>query len=245
MIVIIASRHDTVASALLQCWKSHDVRLLTPEDLSCTGWRYFPDNVYSSTAVIGGQEVASREISGVLTRLGGIPQQELGHIVAADRAYVAVEMTAFLLEWLTSFPGSVLNRPTPTCLSGPAWRREQWAYAAAGVGIPVSPVERRECFGCHRVVTESTANIVTITVVGKRCIGEAHTTLAQQAQHLAAAAGVDLLSVDFNSPQPGALFLSANPFPNLTDNEIACAVLKYLQEERGHAKPISYQPALA
>ncbi|MBH8561618.1 hypothetical protein I8748_05400 [Nostoc sp. CENA67] len=245
MIVIIASRHDAVASALLQRWKSHNVRLLTAEDLSTTGWRYFPHDVYSSTAVIGGQEVAAQEISGVLTRLSGVPQQELGHIIAADRAYVAVEMTAFLLAWLTSFSGPVLNRPTPTCLSGPGWRREQWTYAAARVGIPISPVERREYFGRHQAVKESAANIVTITVVGKRCIGEGHTTLAQQAQRLAATAGTNLLSVDFSSSKPGALFVSANPFPNLADDEVAHAILKYFQEERDYATPVCSQHALA
>ncbi|MDF0666384.1 MAG: hypothetical protein P0119_10000 [Nitrospira sp.] len=240
MIVIVASRYDAIAGTLRQCWQSHDARLLTAGDLSKPGWRFFPDDMSSSTAIIQGQEVGVREIGGVLTRLTCVPEQELGHIVAADRPYVAVEMTAFLLAWLISVPCHVLNRPTPTGLCGPAWRKEQWTYAAARAGLLVSAVQRQVSFGPHRTMDDPAANVARITVVGKRCLGEGHATLALQARRLAEASGVDLLAVDFSSPEPGALFIGAHPFPDLTDNEVTHAVLEYfcsVGAARGYATP--------
>ena len=236
MIVIIASRYDEVARALARRWQAYDARLLTVQDLSVRGWRYVPDDFTSSTVVIEGKEVASEEISGVLTRLSSVPEQELSHIVPADRSYVAVEMMAFLVAWLSGLPCPVLNRPTPACLSGPNWRPEQWRYTAAKIGIPVCPVQRRHRASAQNTTTEPVANVATMTVVGKRCIGEAHEALAIQARRLAAAADVDLLSVNFSSTEPGAFLVGAQPWPDVAVDEVADAVLDYLQRDVSDAE---------
>ena len=243
MIVILASRDDTMASTLRRCWPALDVKLLTPQDLSRRGWCYRPDEVCSSTVSIEGEVVGMREIHGVLTRLAGVPEQDLGHIVATDRTYVAAEMTAFLLAWLVSMPCPVLNRPTPACLSGPNWRPEQWTHAAARVGIPVSPVRRRECFGTSHVPAAPATHGATVTVVGQRCFGAGHETLGLQARRLAAAAGVELLAVDFSSPERGASFVGAHSFPDVTAKEVSQAVIDYFQEEVGHAQPAHHPGA--
>ena len=40
MLLVIASRHDQVASALIDQWSRHEADLLTCEDLSLVGWHH-------------------------------------------------------------------------------------------------------------------------------------------------------------------------------------------------------------
>src|SRR5579872_3914402 len=124
MLVVLAHRYDQEARELVSHWSASDARLLTSADLSRKGWRHFSDEPTASTAVISGRVVPVDQISGVLTLLTGVFEQELVDIVPSDRSYAAAEMTAFLLCWLSTLKCPVLNRPTPTCLSGPYWRRE-------------------------------------------------------------------------------------------------------------------------
>lgn len=47
MLVIVASRHDKAAEALVANWAAHGhgVSLLTPEDLSVVGWRHYLSSI--------------------------------------------------------------------------------------------------------------------------------------------------------------------------------------------------------
>jgi hypothetical protein len=99
----------------------------------------------NSTSVIGGKQISIRNIKGVLTRLAYITDHELPHITVNDRPYVASEMMAFLVCWLSFLKCPILNRPTTSsCLCGPNWRHEQWVHAASKVGISVLRTERRK-----------------------------------------------------------------------------------------------------
>ena len=143
LIVVVASRLDQGARTLAASQGTDRVALLTCEDLSVPGWRHYVAAGGTSVAVIDGREVAVEEITGVVTCLPNVSELELLHIVPSDRAYVAAEMSAFLLSWLSALSCPVLNRPSPTCLSGPYWRPEQWARVASEVGMRVQPVHRR------------------------------------------------------------------------------------------------------
>jgi hypothetical protein len=246
VLVIVASRHDKAAEALVANWAAHghSVSLLTPEDLSVVGWRHYLSSIHvgdrgdegestisstsSSSAVVGGVAVALDQITGVLTRLPSIFEQELLHIVPEDRAYIATEMNAFLIAWLSSLKCPVLNRPTPTYLLGPAWRPEQWVYAAAQLGIPVRPVRRQSSMSanaCSPVVEKSS---VKVTVVGDRCLGEVEQTLASYARRIADAAQVDLLTVHFSSSESPAEFLGADLWTDISAPDVGDAILEYL-----------------
>jgi len=230
VLVIIASRHDVVARRLADRWAVHEAALLTCEDLSAAGWCHPIGAASRSTAVVGGRVVAVEGITGVLTRRPYVVEQELGHIVPADRAYVASEMTAFLLSWLSSLECPVLNRPTPSGLSGPNWWPEQWTYAAAQFGLPVRPVRRRTVLADDAPAAADPPPL-TVTVVGERCIGPVDPALSVQARRFARAVGVDLLAVHFSGPAPGAAFLGADPWPDVSAPEIADAAFEYLNEE--------------
>lgn len=169
------------------------------------------------------------EITAVFTRLPCVFDQELIDIVPGDRAYVAAEMTAFLLSWLSRLTCPVLNRPTPTCLSGPYWRQERWVYAAAQIGIPVQPVQRRAVLPHDHPAEPPDDGSVTVIVVGKQCLGEVDKTLATQARRLADVAQTDLLAVRFSSAESGATFISADAWPDALAEGATDAILAYLQ----------------
>lgn len=226
MIVIFASRFDKKASSLAERWKQYDASLLTCDDLSVSGWRHFFNDERTNFAVVNGRVVKASDIDGVLIRWPGVFAPELIQIAAHDRDYVASEMVAFLVSWFTSLNCPVINKPTPVNLTGPAWRLEQWTYAAAQLGIPVKPARRHVA---REVSTETPteAATATVTVVGDRCFGNVEPLLLDQSLQLARAAGVSLLEVGFSGHEAGSLLTGVNLIPKLND-ETTDAVLDLL-----------------
>ena len=136
MIAVVGRAGDASAEALVASWRAHGAALLSPRDLSHSGWRHRPDAPLAGEAVVSGRVVAVRDIRAVVTTLEAVTVADLPHIVQADQAYVASEMRAFLLAWLSALPGRVLNPPTPWSLAGCGWPQERWRLAAASLGIP-------------------------------------------------------------------------------------------------------------
>lgn len=231
MIVIFASSYDTSAASLAAKWAANNASLLTCDDLSRAGWRHYLGSEEKSTAVISGRVVPVAEILGVLIRWPGVFAQELTQIQDADQNYVAGEMMAFLISWLTTLSCPVINRPTPLNLTGPAWRPEQWTHAAARLGIPVHTMHRHVGNNANEQRGDDLfSSPVSVTVAGERCFGNVDEDLFRQARRLAEAANVSLLKVYFSGPEPGAFFAGTDLIPELTD-EVADAVLKLLLRE--------------
>jgi hypothetical protein len=205
---------------------------LTAQDLSVAGWSQRLSLTDGGTAVAERKLVPQKEITGVLTLSPCVFEDELVDIVPEDRRYVAAEMTAFLLFWLSRLRCPVLNRPTATSLSGPYWRREKWVRVAAQAGIPVQPVRRHAAPPGSSVEEEALQDHTTVTVIGNRVFGEAEPDLQRQAQCLASLAGVELLAVHFSRAEHGARFVSADAFPNLSEDRLSEAVLEYLRGGR-------------
>jgi hypothetical protein len=214
-LLIIASARDETARQLATLWADAGARLLLPRDLSRPGWRYQPGQVEKSIAIASGESIAAQQISGVLTRVGSITEDELIEIAPEDRPYVAQEMTAFLVAWLSTLTCPVLNRPGTVCLSGPNWRPEQWVYAAAQAGVPVVPARRRVPYDSSQSATAQNMLPVVITVVGKKCFGPKDRFLHESARRIARYAHVELLAVTFAGRGKDARFASANLWPNI------------------------------
>ena len=232
--LVIANRGNTTARDFAQRYREHGVRLLTPEDLSRSGWVYSLDKRGKhSQAPIGDGVISSKKIGGVLTRLPCVTEQDLPEIVSTDRAYVAAETNGFLLAWLSALPCPVLNRPTPGCLSGCSWHHAQWLYTASQLGIPVEKFHWR-IDARHRNGLTKRTNVsapgVTVTVVGPQCFGAVSPVLLGQSRALAKLAGVDFLAVEFAGPDPGSAFVRASLWPDIADERIAGAVLRYLKQ---------------
>jgi hypothetical protein len=227
MLIILAKREDEIAAWLANKWQSHGAVLVTAADISTSGWSLGVGSSRRLRACVGNRNVTSEDIDGVVTRISRIEGEDLDHIVSSDRQYVASEMTAFLLSWLSGLTVPVLNRPTPGSLAGPSWRAEEWTHLASQLGIPVSPVHRKTQNGVRPIEQKPACEV---TVVGGRCFGNAVSPLMESARTLAKAAGTNLLSVGFTGSDAGSAFVSANVWPDLTSPEIADAVLRYLLE---------------
>lgn len=208
--------------------------MLTAEDLSVAGWRYRVSDACASIAMIGGQPVQQEKITGVLTRLEWIWESELLEIVENDRGYIAAEMSAFLVSWLSDLKCPILNRPSPGSLNGPAWGKERWNFAASKAGMRVNPIRRRASLapasnGEHKEASQSESQ-VSVTVVGDQCIGDVHETLGQQARRLADLAKMDLLAVQFTNAEPDASFVAAGALADVENIAVAEAVLNYFNQ---------------
>lgn len=229
MILILASRWDAAAQDTATTWSDPPVRIMTARDLSRAGWCQslgaHDKAIGRPRAVIEGQPIDDEDIHGVLTRLPWVTDAELPEIVASDRAYVAAEMSAFLLCWLAGLTCPVLNQPTPTCLSGPGWRAERWTQAAAATGMAVRAV-RRDTRSSEGPADRTASTVVT--VVGSRVFGEVAGDLEQKALRLAQLAGVGLLTLGFSGCEQGAEFLAADVFPSLDDEVVRRAVFELL-----------------
>ena len=229
MLVVVARRSDQKARDLATRWAPYGGAVLTCEDLSVAGWRQLLGGHETSMVVIGGQVVEARRIAGVLTLLPYVTEGELVRIAGEDRPYVASEMTAFLHFWLSGLLCPVLNRPTPVCLTGPGWRREQWVYVAARLGIPVETVAWRLDRAAGVPEKEnSSAPGMTVTMVGSRCLGSADGTLVSYVRRLSRAAGVEMLSVDFRETETGfRLYNARSSWADISSPEVADAILEY------------------
>lgn len=229
MLVVIASRFDRSAVELVEHWTQHNSQLLIPADLSRPGWKDFSGGLPTSrhqapgTAVVGGHPVSTDELSGVLVRLPTVMPMELSHIVPGDRDYVAAEMTAFLVAWLSRLSCPVVNRPTPLSLSGPMWRREQWSRVAAQFGIRVS---RQRPGAAYDLGNRRPAELRQVIIVGDRCIGNCTRSEASAARHLARAVGMTLLQLDFVAGE----LVSTSNLPSLGSAEVRDAVLDYFMQ---------------
>ena len=222
MLLIVASPRDEVARQLAVRWKPHDACLLTPLDLSTAGWRYdLP--AFTLQGSVMGRTFADSDVRGVLSRLPRVFAEDLGHIVEADRSYVATEMTAFLIAWLSRLPCPVVNAPTPGCLAGPEWRRERWIHLAARLGMKVRPLDIGTSIDDkildHQALTAH-------TIIGNRTFGDVHQLLARHVRRMARVAGVDMLTAYFDGSTEDAAFVDANPWPDLANDEAAELVLQ-------------------
>jgi len=134
VIIVIASAIDDEAISLVDRWRS-DIAIVTPLDLSCSGWRIELDEP-DSQFVASGTRFSSREITGVLTRLPAVPATEMLVVAKDDREYAACEATATLAWWLSTLRCPMVNVPTPASLTGRTRHPLHWRSIAGELGIP-------------------------------------------------------------------------------------------------------------
>lgn len=226
MIVVVASACDVRALRIVAHWGSRCAAILSAEDLCRPGWNFQVPGNQRATAVVGGRAIPVGEIRGILTLRPCIFPEELQDIQTAHRQYVAAELNAFLLAWLSAQSCPVLNKPTATCLAGPNWRHEQWTLLAARQGI--SAHSRRHVPTAS--ATPEAGETLEAIAVGEHCFGCSDASLREQTLGLARAAGVDLLSVSYSGD--GTRLLSASVWPRLTDPAVLEAVRQRLETAR-------------
>lgn len=231
MIIVFASEHDEIAKCLVRRWADRGALRMVPSDLSQAGWFCTSRDPAQSECVIGGTRHDSSEIDGVLVRLTAVLASDLPHITPSDRSYVASEMTAFLVYWLTALGRPILNRPTPRSLCGPGWYPEHWVYYAGQAGLRVRATQRSISLARveHPSWPEHHGPCSDVTIVGQTCFGDVAPGLARKAQALAATAGADLVKFRFDGPGDDACFLQADLCPTLEYEGVEPAVLNYFE----------------
>jgi hypothetical protein len=229
VILVLASRADAVAAEFVRfaAGAGAHVALVAPDDLSRPGWRLRVGRAGDGRAVVDGEPTPVSALTGVLCRLAAVYPFELVDIVPEEREYIAAEATAFLLAWLDALPCRVVNAPGPLCLSGPGWRREQWLHAARRLGVPVVPAVRRVVPGNGSAVQTGSPG-ASVTIVGPGwAVGPRE--LVGPARRLAAAAGVELLTVWFATVEPGFAVSGADERPDVSTPSVAAPLVELLR----------------
>jgi hypothetical protein len=191
--LVVASRFDLDAIRAVSSWGA-DAAVLSPDDLSSSGWIHRPGRPDLSRAMVGGRSVPYAQIGGIWALLDAVSPSELGHIVPGDRGYVASEMTGFLRAFLAALPGRVVNREALRSVKW--WTDEVWRWQAERLG-----------FGCGDPPTAIESGLRQVTVVGRRALGSRDPEGI--AAGLAAGLGLDLLAVRLR----GNLIVAASTRP--------------------------------
>lgn len=135
MIVVLGSRHDAAATALVERWP-HSA-LCSAEDLVSEGWVW---EERRRTWVIDGARVDDREVTGVFIRRAGVYPEELITTHQADRAFLAAECRAFLMYVLATTGARVVNPVSDGAFGEEALRPERWTPRATELGIAIRPL---------------------------------------------------------------------------------------------------------
>ncbi|MBS1912809.1 MAG: hypothetical protein JST22_12545 [Bacteroidetes bacterium] len=232
MIVIVTEPDDRAAMELAARLSCDGARPLLPRDLSNAGWVFDCDAPDLSTACIGGERIPCSAIDAVVGRLPVLLPQHLPHIAAADRDYVAQEMTAFLLVWLAALQCPMFNRPTPCNLMGPAWHSNQWRAAAVRAGFRLAGPRPDSAL---EGAAASDGATVRVTVVGNRVLGAScvEKEAIAGALRLAESAGCDLVTLLLIRDGMSCRFLDAYPSADLGDETVCEALLETITATSG------------
>lgn len=227
MLLIVGGGNDTEARSAVAHLNARPgpqrAALLDAADLSRQGWRLLAKDPRGGSIVADGKVLPVSDLTGVLVRRLAVYPEELHHVHADDRAYVASEMTALLAWWLRVVAVPVLNRPAGGILCGPARRPEQWRIAARDLGFPVVRLRRESTRPpiLPAIQTE-------IVAVGEEIVGEAPQAQADCVLALSREANVALLYAGFD--ELGALVM-AHPLPRLSV-EVIEAVERHVELNR-------------
>jgi len=167
VILLLASEFDDIARQAASTWPGGDAIFMTPSDLCEPGWRV--GDCADTSYVAEKLTISPTKVTGIITLLTQIQEQELVDIVPEDRRYVARELNAFLLFLLTSTTCNVLNRPVDGGLCGPCWEPEKWAAICHSMGMPHAPVRRGS--GCAPEQAGGDQDSPVVEVLGGRVLG--------------------------------------------------------------------------
>lgn len=234
MILVLANRTDESAFLLAERRFHEGARIFLPDMLFAWGVGYRAGGQHRPRAIFEGDPHSSR-IRGVLVRMHAVSTSDVLHTRASDRPYIATEMTAFLLAWLSALPCPVLGKPTATSLAGPELRQEEWVHLAARNGVPIHPIRRSSR---HNNGEQEKPILNAVTVVDDSCIHAPTETVAQYARVMARAANARLLTTYFEGPPDQPIFVRALSWVDIDDPVIEDAVFARLNNAEMPSKEV-------
>ena len=138
MIVVVGSRHDSVAADLVASWP--DAALCSAEDFVHQGWVWRHRQPESRTWIINAKPVRDEDVTGVFIRRPTVYAEELATIDPADRTFLASEIHAFLTFVLATTSARVVNPVIDGAFGEEALRPERWTAIASELGISLRPL---------------------------------------------------------------------------------------------------------
>lgn len=225
MIALLTSEFDESArSAVEGGWLRGEAAILTVADLTSRGWVVPTQRIAESSFVAGGVAYPIDALSGVLNLLPQVYDFEVLRVRQPDRHYVSSELFAFLVWWLGALPCPVANRPTPACLNGPSWGREQWEDACVRAGVPVAGAVR-DSAALGEDLSQG-GRTATTTIVGSLAAGELY---LPESRTLAKLARTSYLEVCFCEHGTGWAFHGVNLLPRIGRADIRGMLEEWLR----------------
>ena len=183
MIVVVGSRHDSVATDLVALWP--EAALCSAEDLVSPGWVWRLPQPASRIWIVDSKPVSDDEVTGVFLRRATVYPEELRTTHPDDRSYLASENHAFLTFVLATTSARVVNPVNEGTFGEHGLRQYRWARAATEQGIQVRPL---------RVTSEGRQQAryqtVQVEVAGDEVFGKAPARILDAARRLAQALGI-------------------------------------------------------
>jgi hypothetical protein len=84
-----------------------------------------------------GRVLRAESIGGLINRVRYLPTEHFARADPSDRAYATQELSAFVLAWLDSVAGRVINPPLPYALDGGTFPPTTVLHCAAMAGLPI------------------------------------------------------------------------------------------------------------
>jgi len=213
LIAVVASELDEASRGLVDAWSTAGAVLVSARDLCTRGWVFNPIFDCDCTFVANGVRRLAGHLRGVVVRRPAVAAEELRWIADDDRRYVAAEINAFLVAWLSALWCPVLNRPTGTSLCGPARSQTSWQLVAARAGVAWS--KRHDADTLDEMI-----------YCGGLCYGASGKRRQQVAAKLANASDAQLLGLQFDGDAVAAVTVQ----PRLVDPGARDIVLAYLRK---------------
>ena len=184
MIVVVGSRHDSVATDLVALWPN--AALCSAEDLVHAGWVWHQAQPASRIWVVDSRPVSDDDVTGVFIRRATVYPQELRTIHPDDRNFLASECHAFLTFVLATTSARVVNPVNEGTFGEHALRPYRWTTAASKLGISVRPL--RVTSEARRPVRYRTFQV---EVAGDEVIGDAPSRTLYATRVMAEALGIN------------------------------------------------------
>ncbi|MFL6602564.1 MAG: hypothetical protein ACJ8R9_14690 [Steroidobacteraceae bacterium] len=218
MWLILGSSLDDEPRRLAEQWACCDVsvEVVTPADLSRPGWRLRIGRPVDLQAGLRSQVVRGDDIRAVVNLLPWVSVHDLPHIDPDDREYVANEVAAFLLAWLSELDRPMIDRPTPLSLAGCGRWPAQWAALAKQVGIHAD--------------TQWSGPRAEVTVLQGRAVACSHSDkgLAGAAEEIARAGRRSLVTLYFAAGQREPVLIGAAIRPAAGSPAVAEKLFEWL-----------------
>jgi hypothetical protein len=215
MILILASIADKHAVSFAS-ELPRSASVLTCNDLARGPSRLFHPRFSDSTISVAGRTLRVGEISAVLNLLPAVFANELSMYPAEERTYQVAEFRALLVFFLTALACPVINRASPTSLTGTVQNPAAWLAVADAAGIPIARLAGGEGPEIH------------VASVGGRVVTPSGTVADGYTADLARRCRVDCLRAVYRQEESGIRFLGADSYPDIRNPQTRAALREYL-----------------